>query len=80
MSKSDIILAVIIGLVALCTIGGTIYLAYLGREALHTDSRIINAGLALWIADHLIAAILGIIVFFGVLYGILLYLIHFGFK
>ncbi|MDR2953980.1 MAG: hypothetical protein LBV43_02755 [Prevotella sp.] len=80
MDKSDIILAAIMGLVALCTIGGAIYLAYLGREALHTDSKIINAGLTLWIADHLISIILGIIVFFGVLYGIILYLIHFGFK
>ncbi len=80
MEKADIIVGIVIGLIALCTIAGAIYLAYLGKEALHTDNKLVNAGLVLWLADHLVSAILGIIVCSVVLYGVIVYLMHFGFK
>lgn len=80
MERSDIILAVVIILVALAAIVGVIWLAFVGREALHTDNKLVNAGLTLWIADNLIGVILGIIVLSAVLYGVILYLMHFGLK
>jgi ABC-type Na+ efflux pump permease subunit len=80
MEKSDIIIGVVIGVVALAAIAGVIWLAFLGREALHTDNKLVNAGIILWIADHLVSAILGIIIISVVIYGVILYLLHFGFK
>ena len=80
MEKMDIIVGIVVGLVALGAIAGVIYLAFLGKEALHTDNKLVNAGLILWIADHLVSAILGIIIVSVALYGIILYLMHFGFK
>lgn len=80
MAKSDIIVAVVVGITALAAIAGVIRLAFVGREALHTGNKLVNAGLTLWIADHLISAILCIIVLSVALYGVILYLIHFGVK
>ena len=80
MEKTDMIVGIIIGLVALAAIGGAIYLAHLGREALHTDNKLVNAGLVLWIANHLVSAILGIIIVSGALWGLIVYLMKFGFK
>ncbi len=80
MEKWDIIVGIIIGLVALGAIAGVVYLAFVGREALHTDNKLVNAGLILWITDHLLSAILGIIIASVVLWGIIVYLMHFGFK
>ena len=80
MEKSDLIVGIVIGLVALAAIAGVIWLAFVGREALHTDNKLVNAGLVLWIADHLLSAILGIIIGSVVLWGIIVYLMHFGFK
>ncbi len=80
MEKSDLIVGIIIGLVALAAIGGAIYLAFLGREVLHTDNKLVNTGLVLWLADHLLSAILGIIISSVVLWGVIVYLMHFGFK
>ncbi len=80
MEKSDMIVGIVIGLVALLAIAGAIYLAYIGREALHTDNKLVNAGLFLWIADHLVSAILGIIIASVALWGIIVYLMRFGFK
>lgn len=80
MDRSDIIVAVIVGIVALAAIAGVIWLAFVGREALQIGNKLVNAGIILWIADHLISAILCIIVFSVVLYGVILYLMHFGVK
>ena len=80
MEKWDIVVGIIIGLVALGAIAGVIYLAFAGKEALHTDNKLVNAGLILWIADHLLSAILGIIIVSVALWGIIVYLMHFGFK
>ncbi len=80
MEKSDIIVGIVVGLIALGAIAGVIYLAFVGREALHTDNKLVNAGLVLWIADHLVSAILGIIILSVALWGIIVYLLHFGFK
>lgn len=80
MEKWDIIAGIVIGLVALGAIAGVIYLAFAGKEALHTDNKLVNAGLILWIADHLVGAILGIIIVSVVLWGVIVYLLHFGFK
>ncbi len=80
MERSDMIVGIVIGLVALAAIAGVIWLAFVGREALHTDNKLVNAGLTLWIADHLLGAILGIIIVSVVLWGVIVYLMHFGFK
>lgn len=78
MERADMIVGIVIGVMALAAIVGTIYLAFVGREALHTDNKLINAGLVLWIADHLVSAILGIIIVSVVLWGVIVYLMHFG--
>jgi hypothetical protein len=80
VEKTDIIIGIVIGVVMLAAIVGVICLAFVGREALHTGNKLVNAGLTLWIAQHLIGAIFGIIILSVVLYGIILYLTHFGFK
>ncbi len=80
MEKADLIVGIAIGLVALAAIGGAIWLAFAGREALHTDNKLVNAGLTLWIADHLVSAILGIIILSVALWGVIVYLMHFGFN
>jgi hypothetical protein len=80
MEKSDIIVGVVIGVLMIAAIIGVIYLAFMGKEALHTDNKLINAGLILWIAEHLIGVIFGIIILSVVLYGVIVYLMHFGFK
>ena len=80
MEKLDIIVGIVIGLIMLAAIAGVIYLAFVGKEALHTDNKLVNAGLILWIADHLVSAILGIIIVSVALYGVVVYLMHFGFK
>ncbi len=80
MEKSDLIVGIIVGLVALAAIAGVIWLAFAGREALHTGNKLVNAGLTLWIADHLLGAILGIIILSVALWGVIVYLMHFGFK
>lgn len=80
MEKLDMIVGIVIGVVALLAIAGAIYLANLGREALHTDNKLVNAGLVLWLANHLISAILGIIILSVALWGVIVYLMHFGFK
>ena len=74
------IVGIVIGLIALGAIAGVVHLAFMGREALHTDNKLVNAGLTLWIADHLVSAILGIIIVSVALWGIIVYLLHFGFK
>jgi hypothetical protein len=80
MEKTDIIIGIVIGLITLAAIAGVIYLAFVGREALRTGNKLVNAGLTLWIAEHLLGAIFGIIILAVVLYGIIVYLVHFGFK
>jgi ABC-type Na+ efflux pump permease subunit len=80
MEKSDIIVGIVVGLLALAAIGGVIWLAFAGKEALHTGNKLVNAGLILWIANHLIGAIFGIILSAIVVYGLIVYLMHFGFK
>ncbi len=80
MEKSDMIVGIIIGLVMLAAIAGVIYLAFLGKEALHTDNKLVNAGLIIWLANHLVSAILGIIIVSVALWGVIVYLMHFGFK
>lgn len=80
MEKADMIVGIVIGVIALAAIAGAIYLAVAGKEALHTDNKLVNAGLFLWIADHLVSAILGIIVVSVALWGVIVYLMHFGFK
>jgi hypothetical protein len=80
MEKSDLIAGIVIGLLALAAIAGVIWLAFAGKEALHTGNKLVNAGLILWIANHLIGAIFGIIVFAIVVYGVVVYLMHFGLK
>ena len=80
MEKSDLIVGIIIGIVALAAIAGVIWLAFAGREALHTDNKLVNAGLTIWIADHLLGAILGIIIVSAALWGAIVYLMHFGLK
>jgi hypothetical protein len=80
MEKSDIILGIIIGVLMLAAIAGVVYLAFAGREALHTGNKLVNAGLTLWIAEHLLGAIFGIVILSVVVYGVILYLMHFGFK
>ncbi len=80
MERSDIIVGIVISVVALAAIAGAIYLAFLGRQALHTDNKLVNAGLTLWIADHLVSVILGIILLSVVIYGLIVYLMHFGFR
>lgn len=80
MEKSDMIVGIVIGLVALAAIAGVTYLAFAGREALHTGNKLVNAGVVLWIADHLVSAILGIIILSVALWGVIVYLMHFGFK
>jgi ABC-type Na+ efflux pump permease subunit len=80
MDKTDIIIGIIIGAVALAAIVGVIILAFVGRETLHTGNKLVNAGLTLWIAQHLLAVIFGIFILAVVIYGIILYLTHFGFK
>ncbi len=80
MEKSDLIVGIVIGLAALAAIAGAIYLAYLGREALHTGNKLVNAGVVVWLADHLLSAILGIVILSVVLWGLVVYLMHFGLK
>ena len=80
MEKSDMIVGIVIGVVALAAIAGVIWLAFAGKEALHTDNKLVNAGLILWIADHLLGAILGIVIVSVALWGVIVYLMHFGFK
>jgi len=80
MEKSDIIVAVAIGAVALAAIVGVVRLAFAGRAALHTDNKLVNAGLTLWIADHLVGVILGIVLISVALFGVILYLMQFGTK
>jgi hypothetical protein len=80
MEKWDIIVGVIIGAVAIAAIAGVVWLAFAGREALGTGSKLVNAGLTLWIAEHLLGAIFGIFIIAVVVYGLILYLMHFGAK
>jgi hypothetical protein len=80
MEKSDIIVGIIIGLLMLAAIAGVIYLAFIGKEALNTGNKLVNAGLTLWIAEHLLGAIFGIVILSVVLYGVIVYLMHFGLK
>jgi hypothetical protein len=80
MEKSDIIVGVIIGVLMLAAIAGVIWLAFAGREALHTGNKLVNAGLTLWIANNLMGAIFGIVIISVVVYGVILYLMHFGVK
>ena len=80
MEKQDIITGVVIGLAAIAAIVGVIWLAFAGREALSTGNKLVNAGLTLWIADHLLSAILAIIILSVVAWGIVTYLLHFGFR
>lgn len=80
MEKADMIVGIVIGLVALGAIAGVIRLAFAGKEALHTGNKLVNAGLTLWIADHLIGVIVGILIAAVVLWGVIVYLMHFGFK
>lgn len=74
------IVGIIIGVVAVAAIVGVVHLAFVGREALQTDNKLVNAGLVLWIADHLVSAILGIVIVSVALWGVIVYLMHFGFK
>jgi hypothetical protein len=80
MEKSDMIAGIVICLVALAAIGGVIRLAFAGKEALHTGNKLVNAGLTLWIAEHLLGVIFGIIILSVVLWGVIVYLMHFGTK
>ena len=84
MEKQDIIAGIIIGLAAIAAIIGVIWLAFAGRAALnqtlHTDNKLVNAGLTLWIADHLLGAIIGILLLAVVVWGLVTYLLHFGLK
>jgi hypothetical protein len=80
MEKSDIIIGIIIGLVALAAVAGVVWLAFMGREALGTGNKLINAGLTVWIAGHLLGVIFGIFIVAVVVYGVILYLSHFGLK
>ena len=80
MEKWDLIVGIIIGVVALGAIAGVIYLAFAGKEALHTGNKLLNAGLILWIADHLLSTILAIVMLSVALWGVIVYLMHFGLK
>jgi hypothetical protein len=80
MERSDIVVGVIVGAIMLAAIAGVIRLAMVGREALRTDNKLVNAGLTLWIAENLLGVIFGIVILSVVVYGIVLYLMHFGFK
>jgi hypothetical protein len=80
MEKSDIIIGIVIGVAALAAVAGVIYLAFMGKEALSTGSKLLNAGLVLWIAQHLLGVIFGIFIIAVVIYGLILYLSHFGLK
>lgn len=80
MEKSDMIAGIVVGLLAIAAIAGVIHLAFTGKETLHTDNKLVNAGLVLWIANHLAGAIFGIIIAAVVLWGVIVYLMHFGLK
>lgn len=80
MEKSDIVIAVVVGLIAIAAIAGVVWLAFAGREALLTGNKLVNAGLTLWIANNLMSVILGIIVLSVALFGVVVYLTHFGMK
>jgi ABC-type transport system involved in cytochrome c biogenesis permease subunit len=80
MEKSDLIVGIVIGILMLAAIAGVIWLAFAGREALHTGNKLVNAGLTIWIAQHLMSAIFGIIILSVALWGVIVYLMHFGFK
>jgi uncharacterized membrane protein len=80
MEKSDIIAGIVIGLLAIAAIVGVVRLAFAGREMLSTGNKLVNAGLTVWIAEHLVGAIFGIVILAVVIYGVILYLMHFGLK
>jgi uncharacterized membrane protein len=80
MEKSDIIVGIVIGLLAIAAIVGVVRLAFVGKEMLSTGNKLVNAGLTLWIAEHLVGAIFGIVILAVVIYGVILYLMHFGLK
>ena len=80
MEKQDIITGIIIGLLAITAIVGVIRLAFAGRETLRSDNKLVNAGLTLWIADHLLGVIIGIVILAVVAWGLVTYLLHFGLK
>jgi hypothetical protein len=80
MARSDSIVGIVVGVIMIAAIVGVIWLAFAGREAMHTGNKLVNAGLTLWIAQNLIGVIFGIVILSVVVYGLIVYLMHFGLK
>jgi hypothetical protein len=80
MEKSDLIVGIMVAVVMIAAIVGVVWLAFEGREALKTGNKLVNAGLTVWIAEHLLAAIFGIVILAVVVWGLIVYLMHFGLK